>query len=146
MRSILVFFLLTIPAWQASADSDPTAMPPSEPSLAGSYWWVEDIAGEGVVDASHTTIGFLDALSVAGDSSCNRYRGSYMQDGDTLKFGALAGTLRACHQALMNQEQRFYKALEQVVSWRVEPTGLLYLLGPDGKVLIRASATDQDNI
>ena len=146
MRTLLTFFLLFASANAALAESKQSGFPSSESLLAGTYWWVEDISGRGVVDASHTTIGFMDANSVSGDTSCNRYHGRYSQAGSGLGFGVLAGTRRACHEALMHQEQQLYDALGQVTSWRIEPTGLLFLLGAEGGVLIRASAIQQDDL
>jgi putative lipoprotein len=113
--------------------------PPEAKSLDDSYWWVEDIDGVGVLDNSHTTIGFSGAGQVTGDSGCNRYRGSAAIDGNTLRFGPLAGTRRACPPAVMNQELRFYQAMEQVAAWRIAGTGLLHLVNAQGQVLLRAA-------
>ena len=50
-------------------------------SLTGTSWWVEDIAGKGVVDMSHTTIEFLKDGKIAGDTACNRYFGGVEVEG-----------------------------------------------------------------
>jgi len=106
--------------------------------LSGSEWWVEDIDGMGVIDMSHTTLQFLEEGGVAGDTGCNRYRGSVEINGNIISFGPMAGTRKACSRALMDQEMKFYQAIEKVVSWDVPGTGLLHLKGADGNSLIRA--------
>jgi heat shock protein HslJ len=112
-------------------------------TLQGTAWWVEDIAGKGVIDRSHTTIKFLEEGKVSGDTGCNRYFGSYEITGETLTFGPLASTRRACAESLMNQEMAFLETMAQVSHWTVAQTGLLHLHNPEGKSLIRASATDE---
>ena len=144
IRNILLLValaLLAIARWADSARDEPAGTPAANPhsSLAGTIWQVEDISGAGVVDDSHTTLAFGGDHRVAGDSGCNRYFGDYEASGQSLKFGMLAGTLRACAEALMDQETRFQKAMGQVHSWRVNEHGLLELLDADGNVLIRAA-------
>lgn len=110
--------------------------------IQGTAWWVEDIAGKGVIDMSHTTVSFLEDGKVAGDTGCNRYFGSYEIKGDSITFVPLAGTRKACVESLMNQEMAFYQAMEEVTRWEIADTGLLHLRDSDGTGLIRASRTD----
>jgi len=122
-------------------EGEETAM--TAPSLLGSTWWVEDIAGRGVIDMSHTTIGFPEAGRVEGDTACNRYFGGVDIDADTISFGQMAVTERACTQtALMKQESKFLRALSKVTRWRVAVTGLLHLDDDKGKTWIRAVRTE----
>ncbi len=118
--------------------------------LVDSEWWVEDILCGGVVDRSRTTIQFAENQRVAGNSGCNRYMGGYQLTGEKLSFGVLAGTMMACPEALMNQEQRFHQAMTQVKQWRIDPdTGLLHLVDEAGETVIRASKIEpgsQDDI
>ncbi|NRB70389.1 MAG: META domain-containing protein [Xanthomonadales bacterium] len=108
-------------------------------SLAGSAWWVEDINGLGVVDRSRSTIGFGEPGRVMGSTGCNRYQGTLEANGSALSFGPLAGTRRACPEALMNQEQKFFAAMAAVVSWKIDPdTGLLHLYNEAGDSVLRA--------
>jgi len=113
-------------------------------SLTGTSWWVEDIAGKGVVDMSHTTIEFPEDGKVGGDTGCNRYFGGVEIDGASFKAGALAGTRKMCPPALMDQESGFYQVMGKVVSWEVAATGLLYLRDADGVDLLRASKIEKD--
>ena len=107
--------------------------------LIGTSWWVEDIDGKGVVDRSRTTVAFPEPGKVLGSSGCNRYAGSAEFNGETLGFGPLAGTRRACPEALMFQETRFYGAMDEVRSWWIDPdTGLLHLRNEAGDTVLRA--------
>ena len=46
--------------------------------------------------------------------------------------------MMACPPAVMQQEQTFYKALEDVTGWQLEPTtDKLLLTDTDGNVLVR---------
>lgn len=108
-------------------------------SLTGTSWWVEDIAGQGVIDMSHTTIEFPQDGKVGGDTGCNRYFGSVEIAGSKMKAGALAGTRKMCPPALMDQERDLFQAMGKVASWELAETGLLYLRDANGVDLLRAS-------
>ncbi len=110
-------------------------------TLIGTAWWVEDIMGGGVIDRARTTIGFTPDGIAAGNGGCNRFTGSYELNGENISMGPFAGTMMACPEALMDQDSRFHKALEQVTSWRIDAqTGLLHLQNQAGETVIRASA------
>jgi heat shock protein HslJ len=108
-------------------------------SLTGTSWWVEDIAGKGVIDMSHTTIEFPEEGKVAGDAGCNRYFGGVEIAGSNMKVGALASTRKMCPPALMDQETNFFQAMGKVASWEIAETGLLHLQDADGFDQLRAS-------
>ncbi len=110
----------------------------TEFELTDTEWWVEDIDGKGVIDMSHTTLQFMEQGGVAGDTGCNRYRGSAEVSGTSISFGPMAGTRKACAPSLMDQEMKFYQAVAKVVSWEIADTGLLHLKDADGNTLIRA--------
>ena len=110
----------------------------TEFELTDTGWWVEDIDGKGVIDMSHTTVQFLEQGGVAGDTGCNRYRGSAEISGTSIGFGPMAGTRKACAPSLMDQEMKFYQAVAKVVSWEVANTGLLHLKEVNGNTIIRA--------
>jgi heat shock protein HslJ len=106
---------------------------------------VEDIAGQGVVDRAQTTIQFSSDGKVMGDTSVNRYQGQAKIDGDKINFGPLATTRRAGPPALMDQESKFLKAIDAAKRFRIEPTGLLYLLNESGDAVLRLSPMDAPN-
>ena len=49
---------------------------------------------------------------VSGSSGCNTYSGGYKLDGDQVTIGPLASTMKACDQAIMDQETAFLTALQ----------------------------------
>ena len=95
------------------------------PPLVGVTWLVEDIRGGGVVDRAQTTIGFDERGGVHGSSGCNQFNGAAEVAGETLSFGPLAATRRACAEALMDQESKFFAALDAVKGYRFDGPFLL---------------------
>jgi putative lipoprotein len=105
--------------------------------IEGTAWLVEDIGGRGVIDRAQTTISFDAPGRVSGSTGCNRYTGVATFEGEALRFGQLATTRRACVPALMDQEQKFNKAMEDVRGYAVATNGLLHLRGANGEILLR---------
>ena len=110
--------------------------------LMGDPWLVEDIGGRGVIDRSRVTVQFLPEGRVIGTGSCNRYTGDWTLDGESIEVSQLASTRRACAPALMNQEDRFLKLLQEVRRFDIKPTGALELQ-IDGVKPIRAFQVTQ---
>ena len=145
MKNLFITTLLSlsvITACESGDVADVEEAMNANQSLQGTAWWVEDIAGKGVVDMSHTTIEFAEDGRVSGDTACNLYNGAVEISGNEISFGPMAGTRKACADALMDQEFNFYQAIEKVVSWEIAGTGLLYMRDAEGQVQIRAAATD----
>jgi hypothetical protein len=102
-------------------------------SLAGSEW------GMGGTDQY---IQFREGR-LAGHSGCNRYTGSYSQDGQSLKLGPLAATRMACAPERMEQERAWFQMLDKVRGF--EATHLvLKLKAADGKVIATLQRRDFD--
>ncbi len=120
------------------AGTPPTADGP--PELGGSSWVAEDIDGRGVMDRLQSTISFENSLRVAGNAGCNRFFGNYTLAGLELEFGPLGSTMMACPEAVMTQERRFLRALEQTRIVRLDPaTDLLYFSDAEGRDVLRFS-------
>ena len=115
---------------------------PNQASLTATAWWVEDIAGKGVIDRSHTTIQFAEDGKVTGSTGCNQYFGSAEIDGSSISFGPLAGTRMMCSASRMDQETKFFQAMGNVTNWEIAETDLLHLRDAEGNDLLRASRTD----
>lgn len=110
------------------------------PKIVGS-WLAEDLGGGGVIDDLQSTLTVAADGSVNGNGGCNGFGGTATIDGDKVTFGPLAGTLMACAEAVMDQERRFYDALERSASFRVDEAGKLILLDAGGSELARFSAS-----
>ncbi len=140
LQFLLLFgFLLLASACTAGHNTNPLN---KSQSLKATAWSVDDIAGKGVVDMSHTTIEFTDDGRIAGDTGCNRYFGGVELAEGTIKVGILAGTRKACIPALMDQERSFYQAIDEITSWEIAETGLLHLSNADGVDQLTASRTE----
>ncbi|MGP1358543.1 META domain-containing protein [Roseicyclus sp.] len=107
--------------------------------IAGREWVVEDIDGQGIIDASRVTLLFGREGRVAGSGGCNRWFSGYELTGEGLSFGQAGSTMMACPEALMTQERRFFEALSRVIRHDFDETGALILHTPEGPV-IRARA------
>ncbi len=67
------------------------------------------------------------ALRAAGVAGCNRYSGPVSQQGDSIRFGALAATKMAC--PAMRLESKFFAALDQARTTRTSSKQLELLAG-----------------
>ncbi|MNT53363.1 META domain protein [compost metagenome] len=54
-------------------------------------------------------------------------------EGEILRFSKVGSTRRACPPALMEQEARFFQALEHIRRWDVSPLDQLQLWPDEGK-------------
>jgi heat shock protein HslJ/uncharacterized lipoprotein YbaY len=107
--------------------------------LTGPEWTVEDIMGGGIVDSSKVTIRFEGGQRIEGSGGCNSYSGPFDLTGEGLTFGNLMSTMMACEPSLMDQERRFFDALQSVALFDVDETGALLLKTQDGTVAVRAT-------
>ena len=94
----------------------------SEPAkLAGTKWVAEMIGGQPVAAGVNSTLAFDDAANVSGNGACNGYGGGVQIEGSSLRFAPLRATKMACAApAAMSQENRFFAALDQVRSFRMD--------------------------
>lgn len=99
---------------------------PQAASLVGTSWRATAV-GDGkqglasLVKDSTVTLEFQAGGQAAGSAGCNRYTSRYASDGASLKLAPAAATRMMCPRAeLMEQEQRFLKALASVASARLE--------------------------
>jgi heat shock protein HslJ len=98
---------------------------PGAAPLVGSEWRLEDLGGRGVLDRVQATLAFPEAGRVAGNSSCNRFFGSYTLMQDRIALGQLAGTRMACAPAVDEQETRYLDALQRAQRLEVRGTTML---------------------
>lgn len=96
--------------------------------LAGE-WHVEDIAGGGIIDSSNVTLDFSEPGRLAGSGGCNRYSAPIAQN--TFRIERVASTRMMCPEALMQQERRFFAALETATRYDVDGSGALRLFSDE---------------
>ena len=103
--------------------------------LLGREWFIEDIAGAGVIDNSHATLLFLADGRLAGSTGCNRLIGSYRSSETALSLQTPGATRMACAPALMHQEQRLLELLPAITQWQIDTKGILVLRTASGQTL-----------
>ena len=127
---------------QTSSDTASPAENTQQSATPVGTWLLEDLRGEGVIDRVRTELTLESDGQISGSGGCNRIMGQGKLEGDSLTIGPLAGTRMACPPAVMEQEARFMKALEEVKGWRVEPElKKLHLLNDAGVTLLIFSAS-----
>jgi heat shock protein HslJ len=77
--------------------------------LARTEW---DFSGE--VGKAARFLQFRSDGKVGGSTGCNRFAGTYSQDGFVVNIGTLATTRRACLPEAMKREQQFLALLSKV--------------------------------
>ena len=103
-------------------------------------WIAEDINGAGVIDYAQTTLLIGPSGSVSGSGGCNRFASSATINGGKITFKPAAATRMMCAAAVMDQEQKFFTALDATRTYSVEAgTGKLFLYDKDGKIVARLS-------
>ena len=97
--------------------------------LAGTEWLLEDLGGAGVMDYLQTTLQFDEANRISGQGGCNRYSATTQLSGEesesSFMVGAVASTRMMCTPAAMNQETRYFQALQSAQRIKLEGFYLL---------------------
>jgi putative lipoprotein len=83
-------------------------------------WLAESIRGGGVIDLLQTILEVGADGAISGTGGCNAMRGRATISGDTIVFSSIASTRKACSPAVMDQESKFFAALNDTQTWRVD--------------------------
>jgi len=109
--------------------ADSSTAPAPATTLTGS-WVLEDLGGTGVIDDARATLEFREPGRVAGRGSCNQFSGPVTVNGPAISFGPLVSTKMACPEAVMDQETRYFQALQDAERWSLQgPNLLIYVKG-----------------
>lgn len=101
-------------------------------------WLAEDIRGGGVMDRLQSVLELAADGKVSGTGGCNRMSGSARINGSQIAFSPLASTRMACTPAAMNQESKFFAALDATRGWRIDQRqDKLVLLDAGGSPIMR---------
>ncbi len=109
-------------------------------ALLGGRTWVlvsfggTDDAASPVENSEISMVFDIEEQKVSGNSSCNRFFGSYKVDGNDISFAPLGSTMMACPQELMDQESKFLKLLQSAKSFSIDEK-VLKIQGIDGGLL-----------
>jgi heat shock protein HslJ len=93
--------------------------------ISGVDWKVTDIGGTPA--QGDVSLSFNTGDQLAGSSGCNRLTSTYNLTGEDMRIGRIATTRMACAPALMQQESRLTKALENVTQFELNNAGELVL-------------------
>ncbi len=88
-------------------------------------WVLEEIDGSAVVDKVQSTIRFQGNDRIAGWGGCNRYFANIRSGRTFFKVGPIGSTRRICPPVVMEQEERFFNALQKARSIRMEDNRLV---------------------
>lgn len=100
--------------------------------LLGTVWVLEDLQGSGVLADVQATLEFPEAGKVAGSGSCNRIFGTVEIASNAMRFSPLGSTRMACPEAVMTQEGKYLKALQDGERFAIDGTTLsIYSRGTD---------------
>ena len=88
-------------------------------------WVLEEIDGSAVVDQVQSTIRFQGNDRIAGWGGCNRYFANIHSGRNSFKVGPIGSTRRICPPLVMEQEERFFNALQKASSIRMEDDSLV---------------------
>lgn len=103
---------LPTPAADAAPAEAAAAAEPAPASLLGTAWRLENLAGASLLDRVQATLEFAEPGRAGGLGSCNRFNGVVTIEDDSIRFGGLAATRRACPEAVMRQETAYLAALQ----------------------------------
>lgn len=110
---------------EVTAGTDNAAADAAAPLVAS--WIAEDIGGAASAEGVTSYVKMTDTGTAQGQGGCNSFTGHYTVDGATLAIGPLASTRRACPPAQMDQEGKFFAALEASKGFRIEDDKLVLL-------------------
>ncbi len=113
------------------------------PTLAGTAWILSSLEGELPLDDTTVTLQFGQDGTVSGTDGCNRFSGSYTQDGTSLTIAQpLASTMMACPDPIMAQAAAYQAALGRVNGFAASSRQLV--LFADGEIVATFVAEAQD--
>lgn len=145
MRSqvLVVLLLMTVPALVHAQPG--RNMSTDQRVLTGTEWQLVSLGPAGseadVVAGTTVTLTFGEDGRASGSTGCNSYSGTYEARGDTIAFGRLVSTRRAClDQNANQQEQRFLSLLESANRFRLS-SNRLTLLSDRGRNVLNFVST-----
>ena len=88
-------------------------------------WALVEIDGRAVIDRVQSTIRFEENDRIVGWGGCNRYFATVRSGFNYFEVGPIGSTRRICPPVVMEQEERFFAALQKARSIRMQGNDLV---------------------
>lgn len=114
-------------------------------TLTGTSWVLDEVSIDGAMTAavdSGASINFDADSQLYGSTGCNRFTGTWSQEGDTLTVQTGATTMMACSPDLQKQEEAVLGALAASNGFSVVDDRLTLLADTDPVAVYRTAVTD----
>jgi len=116
----------------------------ADAALQNTYWRLDTLQGEtfpmeASVREPHLVLETSEPAAFRATVGCNRMRGSYEVEGDTLKFSPAASTMMACPEPLDELERRLGDVLAKVANYAIKGETLV-LKNAEGEPLVLLNA------
>lgn len=108
---------------------------PPHPAILDSVWTATSLGDAAILPRTKVTLTIGADMRAGGSGGCNSWFAPAELDGEALRFGPVTATLKACTQAVNQQEDAFRTALAAVATWQVDQDRLT-LFGADGQPLM----------
>lgn len=130
----------SITAGEATPVVETTAPPSTNDGLIGTQWQLVSLGIAGsetpVIAGTTITLGVGADGQATGSGGCNSYGGGYQVQNNTLSFNQIVSTEMACtDQAVMQQEQQYYQALQSASQFELTDNRLTIRYGEGRRVL-----------
>lgn len=110
---------------------NPQPQAPAPTGLTGVNWRLVTLGELSPVQSStgvDLSLLLTDNREASGYSGCNKFQSSYTRNGDSLRFGPLAGTRAACVGS-QRLEQKYLEVLAATSRFQVTPDSLTLFQG-----------------
>mgnify|MGYP001039808268 CR=1 FL=1 len=133
---LLLIAAIAVPLFAACGDDDEAA--PLDPAaLEGRTFVATDFTPDGIVDGSEITVVFDDGAVVV-TAGCNTQRGGFSIDDSVLNVEAMASTMMACDEALMNQDAALAALMSSSPTVELDDDTLTVMSGDTQLVLVES--------
>ena len=88
-------------------------------------WVLEEIDGSAVIDRVQSTLRFQGNDRIVGWGGCNRYFATVRSGFNFFEVSPIGSTRRICPPVVVDQEERFFAALQKARSIRMEGANLV---------------------
>jgi heat shock protein HslJ len=141
--ALFVILVLAVAACGgAAATAAPSAAAPSSAplDLAGTQWLlIRYLSPDGAtftVPAAITPQAAFTADAMSGNAGCNTFNGGYTLNGQDLKLGPMASTMKLCEEPIASVENAYLAALNVVDKAALLDNGNLQLWDSEGKTTL----------